>query len=228
MRWTGKRKRPWPSRIRERPSRCSRRCSANSTPRAQRPSRKRQPSHGPDSAPQALRGPCSLLLRLPAVLPVRRALCGARGAGVAADLHRRVGTRLCVRAARLARARDALWLRAGGRYGFPADRHSELDRPAAAARHAADRAAAGLDRGPRSGDAVGHHRLVPGCADRWCIPAAGRRRRRARDRRGRQLAQSEGRLADRAAGAGQRRASTSKRISRARPTTASASASRLS
>ena len=129
-------------------------------PRARRRSRSGRAAMAPIPRLKPYAGPCALLLRLPAVLPVRRALCGARGAGVAADLHRRTGTRLRVRAAGLACARDALRLCAGGRYRLPADRHSELDRPAAAARHTADRAAAGLGRGPRGGDAIGPHRLA--------------------------------------------------------------------
>ena len=70
------------------------------------------------------------------------------------------GARIRVRAARLARARDALRLRAGGGYGLPADRDPELDRPAAAARHAADRAAAAWLAGRVAVTFSGHDRLV--------------------------------------------------------------------
>ena len=139
--------------------------------------------------------------------------------------HRRARAADRVLAARLARARDALWLRAGGGDGFPADGDSELDRPPAAARHAADHAAPRVDRGPYRGDILRHDRLASRRGDRRRLPAAGRRRRGARDHRRRQLEQPEGRLSRRAACGRQHRLSSRSAFRRRRPNTARASGS---
>src|SRR6185437_8493871 len=75
-----------------------------------------------DSALSPTRRGRAFLGWIPAVLPVRRSVVGARDPAMAADLREHGGGADRARARRLARARDGLRLWRRDRCGLPADR----------------------------------------------------------------------------------------------------------